>query len=291
MARNETFYIYGTYGDDLAVLDAAAVDALEYSAWDWATAETVNHIWSGNYSAFDGNDTILRDRPGGYRANISPNGSVSTLGDAFLYGGSGTDQVAYSHASGSVHVDLGATGSYGTAVALGLHGVTIHGGDRLYSIENASGSHHDDIVEGSGGANRLFGLDGDDEMLGHGGNDSLRGGNGNDSADGGSGNDTVIGDDGNDVLRGGDHADTVQGGNHNDTLYGDAGNDFLYGDGGRTATRSWAAAGMTRSAATAATTRCRAIRATTPSSVASTATRSMATTDSTPRSGKAAAGW
>jgi Ca2+-binding RTX toxin-like protein len=128
-----------------------------------------------------------------------------------------------------VHIDLGAAPGYGTAEAIGLHGVTIHGGDRLHSFENASGSNHDDIVEGSGIANRLFGLDGDDEMMGHGGHDSLRGGNGNDSADGGSGNDTLMGDDGSDVLRGGDNSDTVQGGNHNDTLSGNAGNDSFVG--------------------------------------------------------------
>jgi hypothetical protein len=126
MARNQTIQIYGTYGNDMTVLDAAAVEAQEYSAWDWTTAETVNHIWSGNYSALDGDDPITRDRPGGYRGGISPNGSVSTLGDAFLYGGSGSDNVSYAMAAGAVHIDRGAAPGYGTAEAIGLHGVTIH---------------------------------------------------------------------------------------------------------------------------------------------------------------------
>jgi Ca2+-binding RTX toxin-like protein len=64
------------------------------------------------------------------------------------------------------------------------------------------------VMTGSAGADRLYGL---------GGNDTLIGGDGIDVLDGGAGADQLIGGDGNDVLEGGAGADQLNGGNGVDT--------------------------------------------------------------------------
>ena len=81
-----------------------------------------------------------------------------------LFGGSGIDTADYGDSSVGVQVSLKlGGGSYGTA----------HG-DRLYEIENVSGSNHDDILEGDENANVLYGEAGNDVLKGGGGADTLR---------------------------------------------------------------------------------------------------------------------
>ena len=78
------------------------------------------------------------------------------------------------------------------AVHVNLESGTIDGAVRLVSVENARGGLSDDVLVGSGKANRLDGWRGDDALEGAGGNDLLIGGYGADHLDGGSGRDTAL---------------------------------------------------------------------------------------------------
>jgi serralysin len=107
-----------------------------------------------------------------------------------LYGGEGTDTADYSDSGEGVDVSLAAgAGSGGTAQ-----------GDKLYDIENLSGSAYDDTLQGDENANSLYGEGGNDVLKGGGGSDKLYGGGGDDLLnsdgvgdfiDGGAGNDTA----------------------------------------------------------------------------------------------------
>jgi serralysin len=116
------------------------------------------------------------------------------------------------------------------------------------TIENATGSDHDDYIFGSTEGNVLIGGPGNDTlrgsewadrdafdndtMYGGSGGDFMAGHNGDDVMHGGEGNDFVIGDSGNDILSGGSGNNSVYGGAGNDLLIGGLGNDTLNGGGG-----------------------------------------------------------
>ena len=116
------------------------------------------------------------------------------------------------------------------------------------TIENATGSNHDDSIFGSAAGNVLVGGAGNDTMRGSewanrdvadndtiyggSGGDFMAGHNGNDVMHGEEGNDFVIGDGGNDILSGGNGNDMLNGGPGNDILMGGLGNDTLNGGGG-----------------------------------------------------------
>jgi Ca2+-binding RTX toxin-like protein len=107
-----------------------------------------------------------------------------------LHGGFGIDTATYSDSGFGVAVSLASGfGSGGTA-----------DGDRLFGIENVTGSYHADTLMGDDGANALSGLDGDDTLKGAGGADTLSGGTGADILKGGGGAD---------VLNGGGGIDTA----------------------------------------------------------------------------------
>jgi Ca2+-binding RTX toxin-like protein len=64
-------------------------------------------------------------------------------------------------------------------------------GDSLTSIENVTGSHHNDTLTGDSNDNTLTGGGGNDTLIGGAGNDVLIGGSGDDIFVGGSGIDTA----------------------------------------------------------------------------------------------------
>jgi Ca2+-binding RTX toxin-like protein len=106
-----------------------------------------------------------------------------------INGGSGTDTASYTDSAVGVTVNLeSGTGGGGTAE-----------GDTLTSIENVTGSSHEDFLIGNAGNNVLTGLED---------NDILKGG---------GGSDTLFGDSGSDTLKGGGGADTLNGGSGIDT--------------------------------------------------------------------------
>lgn len=87
-------------------------------------------------------------------------------------------------------------------------------------------------MQGTDGAEWLYGVTSADTIVGGGGNDLIDGAAGGDSISGGAGNDTLWGEDGNDTLDGGSGNDTLSGGLGNDRLIGGRGNDFFSGGEG-----------------------------------------------------------
>jgi VCBS repeat-containing protein len=93
-----------------------------------------------------------------------------------LDGGEGRDRVDYSGLAVAVRVDLAAgEAQVGDVV------------QRLAGLEEVSGTDHDDVIAGDGGANRLDGGAGTDDVAGGGGDDLLIGSIGADALDGGEG--------------------------------------------------------------------------------------------------------
>ena len=149
------------------------------------------------------NDTLVGD----FFANVIEGGD----GDDQLEGSLGNDTASYSTAAAGVTVDLSITTAQDTSGA---------GVDTLTGFENLTGSEHDDILTGRGGANVLKGGDGNDILRGGGDNSTLEGGDGDDVLTEGTGSHTILGGLGNDLIfvnlatssdsfDGGDGVDTV----------------------------------------------------------------------------------
>ena len=88
------------------------------------------------------------------------------------------------------------------------------GADTLYGHDAVG-----DVISAGNGDDTLWGLAGNDVMYGSSGLDTLNGGLGDDTLYGDDGNDTLNGDDGNDRLYGGDGGDAINGGDGNDTVF------------------------------------------------------------------------
>jgi Ca2+-binding RTX toxin-like protein len=199
--------LYGGDGIDTASYAAATGDvrvslaitaAQSTLAAGTDTLSGIENLTGGAY-----NDTLTGD--GGHNVLTGNAGNdvlAGGLGDDTLYGGAGSDTANYAAAATAVTVNLSLTAAQDT------HGAGI---DTLSSIENITGSTHDDILTGSAQVN------------------SIAGGNGNDTIDAGSSNDTVDGGSGNDILKGAGGDDTLIGGAGTDTLTGGAGADTLTG--------------------------------------------------------------
>jgi Ca2+-binding RTX toxin-like protein len=82
-------------------------------------------------------------------------------------------------------------------------------------------------INGTIGADTIYGTPYFDIVNGFGGNDALFAGAGNDAIDGGSGNDEIGGGAGNDVIHGGAGNDILSGGTGNDTIYAGPGHDKI----------------------------------------------------------------
>lgn len=214
-----------------------------------------------------GNATVFT----GTAANdVLPNGTASNAGNEKFYGlagndvlrggagadhldgGTGTDTASYAGSSAAVNVRLD------TMKASGGHAT----GDTLVSIENLTGSSHNDTLRGNSGANVLDGGGGADYMAGGQGNDTYVIDNAGDrivenSRSGqdvvrssisynmvsnveelvltGSANINGTGNTGANVLRGNSGNNALNGHNGNDVIYGGLGNDVLTGGYGKDA--------------------------------------------------------
>jgi Ca2+-binding RTX toxin-like protein len=222
--------------DTASYLDSGAgvVVNLEFNDGDGGTAEgdtlyNIENLEGSMYDDFlfgDAATNVLTGRDG--NDFLSGGGEPDTLfggnhndtikgggGADYLNGGNGIDTASYCESSDGVLVMLNVNiGSGGDAA-----------GDTFGSIENVTGSLHDDYLWGHEGGNALTGLDGNDFLQGLGGADTVGGGNGSDTLYGGDGNDTLNGGNGIDALRGGLNLDTMSGGSGADTFVWEATNE------------------------------------------------------------------
>jgi Ca2+-binding RTX toxin-like protein len=167
-------------------------------------------------------------------------------GNDRIYGLGGNDEIIGGH--GADHIDGGSgidTASYidsGTGVYASLLPSVVGqlgtaDGDMLVSIENLTGSAHDDYLEGNDGANVLRGMAGNDYIDAFGGADTVYGGTGNDILDGAAGNDILDGGTGTDFLAGGTGGDKFVWASVEDTSVdanaADVLDDFDYAEGDR----------------------------------------------------------
>jgi Ca2+-binding RTX toxin-like protein len=178
---------------------------------------------------------------------------IGGTGGDTIYGGDGVDTVSYTSSSVEVHVTLDNSNTWGGEAD----------GDTFSSVENITGSSHDDFLFGNAGSNVLNGYDGDDYLRPGAGADIVDGGEGTDAlgyygspegvivsllthfvagghAEGdvfsniedlqGSNFDDVLdGDNARNMITGWDGIDTIRGFDGNDWLYGGEGDDTLYG--------------------------------------------------------------
>ena len=99
------------------------------------------------------------------------------------------------------------------------------GAGHLFNGNRMHGYNGNDLINGGGHIDSLWGDAGDDTVLGLSGDDFLYGGAGNDRLEGGADNDKLYGNTGNDNLNGGTGDDTLIAGAGNDSLDGGAGSD------------------------------------------------------------------
>lgn len=193
--------IHGGNGADL-MTGGTGIDTLSYR--QSATAVSVNltgaaalgaagDSFSGfeNLDGSDFADKLTGDQGANVISGFSGKDVILGGGGAdTLVGGADDDTASYAGSSAGVIVNLLAgTGTGGDAQ-----------GDTLVTIENVTGSAHDDTLTGSNGVN------------------VLDGGRGHDTLDGGLGGDTLIGRSGRDVLFGGNGNDILNGGGGNDSF-------------------------------------------------------------------------
>jgi Ca2+-binding RTX toxin-like protein len=173
---------------------------------DYLTGNNGSNVLTGrdgndNLSGGGGADTLFGDSD---HDTLKGGGGADTLN-----GGSGIDTASYYDSPAGVIISL-------------ISNIADSGdatGDELNSIENVTGSAHDDTLWGNDDVNVLKGLDGRDSLKGFGGADMLYGGDDNDELFGMDGVDTLRGEDGNDTLDGGAGGDTMIGGADNDHYY------------------------------------------------------------------------
>ena len=195
-------------GDDTVITTLAA----------YALGDNVENLFYQGSEAFTGTGNSLANRIGGGDGDDALSGGdgddifIASLGSDEMDGGDGHDLLSlpgtrYAYA-------IGGYGPYGIEVTeLGgnerhmilaaFEAIYFEEDDATYTLEDLFGywgTEGDDLLEGSGFDNQLFGLGGDDVLLGHGGHDFL---------DGGEGADAMTGHDGHDIYYVDDSGDTV----------------------------------------------------------------------------------
>lgn len=113
------------------------------------------------------------------------------------------------------------------AVAQGAQIENAEGG---FGADTVNGNALANLLDGNGGADRIFAGAGNDTIDGGAGSGYLRGEDGNDSIVGGAAFDDIQGNAGQDTESGGEGDDWVVGGKDGDSLAGDAGGDLVYGN-------------------------------------------------------------
>ncbi|ONG56096.1 hypothetical protein BKE38_07160 [Pseudoroseomonas deserti] len=260
--------------------DTSSIAAINVDARQLTSGRVITLIGNDGDNILHGNDDGQNTiESGGGNDTLYGGGLADTLeggaGNDVLYGGAGNDILkggaGADYLDGGTGVDTADYSDSTLYVSVNLQDETqgtLGGaaGDVLISIENVTGSVHDDFIRGNSGANYLAGGVGNDQLLGEAGNDLLEGGLGADILTGGDGNDTAtyrnattsitadlsgeragtgeaLGDQFFQVenLQGSIYADTLygnalanvlSGGLGDDKLFGGAGNDRLVGGTG-----------------------------------------------------------
>jgi Ca2+-binding RTX toxin-like protein len=219
-SANDTFqgmlgadYLFGGNGNDTAIyLDSLAGVYVNLAAGtgDFGSAEGDTLVYIENVQGSVFGDLLVGDIHANILEGWGGNDTLKGGGGAdTLNGGAGSDTASYDGSASGVFVSLMSNkGSGGDAQ-----------GDVLLSIENLTGSDHDDDLYGNDGGNVLRGDSGNDTLKGWGGADTLWGDANNDSLFGMDGQDILNGGSGNDVLNGGAHADVLNGGTGADEFY------------------------------------------------------------------------
>jgi Ca2+-binding RTX toxin-like protein len=189
-------------GADRAIFNLTGSRVLKANGGDEADEIAVNDIGRSSQVQLRGGrggDTLLgsprrdkiyggagRDTVAGGAGDdiLMGDGGRSSAGHDQIWGGGGRDSAGWSDRRVPVTVDLRGAASGGTEGE----------GDRLVSIEAATGGSAGDLLIGDGGPNVLDGGAGADLLRGHGGDDEL---------DGGAGSDALLADAGDDELNGG----------------------------------------------------------------------------------------
>lgn len=234
--------------------------------WVWQTLDNVRLLKLDTSISYDdkisggaGNDWIS--------AGVGHDVLFGGTGIDQLFGGSGNDTIDGGAGADQIFGGLGEdTASYATStsgVTVTVNGSSAGGdaqGDRLFDIENITGSSHNDSLTGDAGNNKLFGGAGNDLLSGGQGADTLDGGAGEDTASyasstagvtvnlngaglgSGSGGDAagdiitnvenIIGSAFNDILTGDAGNNRIHGGAGNDIISGGAGSDRIHGGEG-----------------------------------------------------------
>jgi Ca2+-binding RTX toxin-like protein len=203
----EVVVMMGTEGNDLMVANQAALTALN----------------AVDVLALGGDDSVIRDRTGGYSIHDGSYGTINVQGDG------GADLVSYVWLSSGITANLVSGWTFQHLPDNAPVGQVAYGYDLLSGFERLNATNYDDDVLGSGAAERFWGNDGDDTLGGAGGNDTVWGGEGDDQIDGGTGNDTVWGGNGSDDIVGGTGNDSLKGEDGDDEIDGGTGHDSIYG--------------------------------------------------------------
>ena len=239
IARGFSLSLRGEEGDDY-ISSGGSLNGADGGDGDDIITETNSHATFGGPGddlLIGGTATLGGSRPFGELSGGPGSDRViaGPIGEWTLWDWAGDDndryeangnphvRVSYLYATSPVHIDLGR----GIARGQGI--------DRLVGISGAGGGHHDDVIIGDEGANRIFGLipwfDSGGEHAPSAGADIIRAKGGNDFVYAVGVGTQVWGQDGNDTLR----STRANGGYGNDALFGvteDPSDDTLVGGPG-----------------------------------------------------------
>ena len=279
----------GGAGDD-TLIGGAGADSIDggtgqNTASYEGSSSGVTVYLSASLQGSNGGGDALGDRLANIQNLIGSSHADALFGDTLvnkLSGGDGNDTLTGGGGADTLDGGTGVnTAAYGNATAglvVNLENLALNTGDAAgdvyVSIQNLSGSAHDDLLIGDAAANRLEGQGGNDTLIGGLGSDTLVGGGGDNTVsyeaatsgvlasladssrntgeyavgDVYDGIQNLAGSDFSDRLEGGDQNNRLSGGGGNDTLIGGLGADTLVGgEGADTASYEGAAQGVVAS--------------------------------------------
>jgi CSLREA domain-containing protein len=168
--------------------------------------------------------------PGSLTLSGSSNNTSLVPNANIVFGGSGSNRTikitVASKQTGTATITVIVSDGQATgAVTI----TVIVGSDKNETLNGTAGA---DMIFGLGGKNTINGNAGNDLICGGNGVDTISGGDGDDTIEGGNGDDFIQGDAGNDILIGGLGNDRLEGGADNDSLTGGSGADAFFGGPG-----------------------------------------------------------